>query len=423
MSTSSQIINNFQMYNNFLSTLKNKDKRIATSLKMMYSIHMENIKADKNKLFVIKQLLRFTAKFIYIPFAKISLEGLKHNSNTAILENIIIEKDISKNINIPVVKFKKSMEINLKALVIYKKLFRAIYILFMKSNLKKLYIISLIHRLIDYLIVYETLNIDKLELLLMENDRVPQNLALIHLLQDAGKTTVKYDNWLIDPIHHNDIYCDYYFYPSLYHKDIIENFSYNKKLKYIKGGFLDWDKLSHYKDTSNDNILSIVYFTQFGIAKNEHKQYISDIVDIMDSLELEYILTIKTHPREKITDYKEFRNISNNIEIIDISNNIYTLISKANFCFSVFSTISIEAKHIVDNSYFINYNSEHFEIVNYDKIKLDLIKNKNILNDVLRKQYTPIIREIFLENNNGTFPNTNITLERFLNGFNNNPIV
>ncbi|RLA83870.1 MAG: hypothetical protein DRG78_03140 [Epsilonproteobacteria bacterium] len=421
MNTNDLILNNFKVYDKFLVSLKDRDRKILTSLKMMYCVHMQNI--TKNKVFVLKQLIRFLGKILSIPFYTVSLEGVDKQTKNAILENTNIENDISNMMVIPTLSIKRNLNINYNFFMIYKKLFRVMCILLKDSSLNKIYIFSLIHRIIDYLMVYETLNINKLQLLLIENDRLPSNLALIHLLQDNKKVTIKYDNWLIDPINHNDVYCDYYYYPSIYHKNIIESFSSNKQLKYIKGGFLHWDKLYNYTDVSNKRIINIIYFTQLGISKKEQLQYISDIIEVLKLLNIEFLISIKIHPREKTTDYKEFKDISTYIKIINISEDIYTLITKANYCFSVFSTISIEAKHIINNSYFINYNSDNFTIIDYDKINLDLINNKDVLYNVLKKEYIPVIQKEFLNNNNCTFPNTKIKLQRFIDDINNNTLI
>jgi len=394
-----KIIENFKVYNTFLASLESKDRDALLSLKMMYSIHMEH--NDLKNTFVFKQLLRFILKLIIIPFVKIKINGMK-NYNTILAEGRI-EENISKELDISLIKMKKTVTLNLKFIQIYKKIYQVILVLSKDKTLKKRHTFSLLHRLIDYLMVYYTVDIKNIKVLLLENDRLPSNLALIHRLREENVKTVKYDNWLIDSINHNDVYCEYYFYPSLYHKNIIENVNSNQNLKYIEGGFLDWDRLNSYIAQPRKKI---IYFTQFGIDISIHFEYIKDIVNILKIQKLDYELIVKTHSRETIQKYKAISEIDMNIELIDSCEDIYALISKADFCFSIFSTISLEAKHIINNAYFINYEAGDSDILDYAKLNLDVVTNKNSLESVLLSNHISMDREKFIEQNNCTFPNT-----------------
>jgi len=393
------IIENFKVYDTFLASLKSQNRNVLCSLKMMYSIHMEN-NVLKNT-FLFKQLLRFILKLIIVPFVKIDINGIK-NSHVILAEGRI-EKDLSKKLDLSLVNMNKKVSLNLKAVKIYREIYQLILILSKDKTLKKRYVFSLHHRLIDYLLVYHTVDIKDIKVLLVENDRLPLNLALIHRLKEENIKTVKYDNWLIDPINHNDIYCEYYFYPSLYHRDIIENFSSNKNLKYIEGGFLDWDRLNNYILNPKKKI---IYFTQFGIDISIHFEYIKDIINILKIQKLDYGLIVKTHPRENIQSYKGILGIDDKIKLIDSCEDIYSLMSEVDFCFSIFSTISLEAKHIVNDSYFINYRAGEFDIIDYNKLNLDVITDKKMLQDVLLMTYKTIDKEKFIKKNNCAFPNT-----------------
>jgi len=394
-----KIVENFKVYDAFLSSLTSKDRDILLALKMMYSIHMEN--NELKSVFAIKQLLRFVLKLIIIPFVTIDIYGIK--SNYTVLSEGRIEEELSKKLNISLIKMKKKVALNMNSFQIYKKLYHVVLILYRDKKLKKKHILSLLHRLIDYLVVYHTIDIKNIRVLLIENDRVPSNLALIHRLREESIKTIKYDNWLIDPINHNDIYCEYYFYPSLYHREIIKSFKSNKQLKYIEGGFLDWDRLNSYISQPRKKI---IYFTQFGIDVEVHLGYIKDIVDILKIQKLDYELIVKTHPRESIENYKAIMEIDKNIELIYSCEDIYLLISEADFCFSIFSTISLEAKHIINDSYFLNYRVEEFDIIDYNKLDLDVITDKKMLQEVLEFNYKTINKEKFIKKNNCAFPNT-----------------
>ncbi|MFW2552956.1 hypothetical protein [Aliarcobacter butzleri] len=413
MDMNKKIINNFQVFNNFISKLSTKDKKIASSIKMMYSVHMENYKDKINFLFLAKQLTRFVFKFFLILFYKVELVGSDKKLNSGIFKNTNIEEFISKETSIPIICLKKKIAFNLKFILIFKNMLRIIYFLLIDKSLNKKYILSLIHRLIDYEMTYHTVKIPIFKIILFEDDRSPSNLALIHFLRENNVTTVKYDNWLIDPINHNEINCEYYYYPSLYHKEIIERFECNRELKYIKGGFLFWDKLSNFKNEAKKDKYLIIYFTQFSIEIDVHKQYISDIIDTMNKYKIRGKVIVKVHPREEKSKYQELSNFFDNIEIIDKAYDNYMLISQANFCFSIFSTVSIEAKHIINNSYFINY--DNIDIVDYNALGLDVIKNKDMLNEVLSECYIPILQENFIIRNNCQYPNSIKTLQNIIN--------
>ena len=401
MSVNKNILINFNLYDKFISTFKEEDIKLLLSLKMMYSIHMENNKDKLGFKEYAKQGFRFLLKFMAIPFFKIFILD---SNKVAIIKNSSIEEEISKMYEFSLVDFQWKLNFNNKFLLIYKRLFKSIYQLYKSSELNKKYIFMLAHRLIDYLMVYHTIDINNIKILLVENDRHPQNLALVHLFKDKELRTIKYDNWLIDSINHNDIYCEEYFYPSLYHKRIIESFDSNKELIYHKGGFLNWDKLKKYSYIPKKNSVVVIYFTQFGIDKKEYLQYIHDIDKILAKLYSKYVLRIKVHPRENIDKYKIELEQNKKISIIDNTVNNYELISQANFCFSVFSTISLEAKHIMENSYFINYNYQNFDIVDYNSIGLDLIDGIDTLETVLNKKNIPISKDNFIEKNNCSYP-------------------
>jgi len=397
-----EIINNFKDYNRFL---KHNNKKVFLSLKMMYSVHMQNIK--KNTIFYIKQIIRYLVKFALIPFYKYKITNLK--KDIAILDNTDIEKYIAQKVDCDLIKIAISPCLNKKFFKVYKEVIKNTYIL-IKSPLKKAHLIPILHRLIDYIMLFETLDTKNLKILLIENDRIPTNLALIHLLQKNKKISIKYDNWLIDPINHNDVYCDYYYYPNNYHKEIIKSQNINKNTKYIKGGFLHWDKLSNYSLKPHPKT-KIIYFTQFNIDINEHLQYINDILEISKQLFNSFELIIKIHPRE--TNRYEFIK-NKNIKVIKSCDNIYELIANSDYCFSVFSTISLEAKHIIKHSYFINYN-KNFSLIDYKKIGLDVINSKNLLLKVLKNEFNPISQENFINQFNCNFPYSIQKLKNFIN--------
>ncbi len=415
MGLDQMILENFKSYDNFLATLKAPERERLTSLKMMYSVHMahnDNVKMHE----YIKQMLRFLLKLASIAFTKRYLSGMRAGPNCAVFENSNIEEYISHQLDIPIVKIEKAVSFNVKMIDVYRDLFNDLYLLFKSRELKKRYIFVLMHRFVDYLMVYHTMEDIRFNTLFIENDRSPEHLGLIHFLREKNIQTVKYDNWLIDPIHHNDVYCDYYFYPSVYHKKIIQSFTSNDDLKLVEGGFLSWDALAKYKSLDSEKEKKIIYFTQFGVPLSEHRQYISDILNTLDELEISYVIRVKIHPKESKEVYKELLNEFNKIVIIDACDDIFSLIAESDYCFSIFSTISLEAKHIINNSFFINYNAGEFRIVNYEELHIDLIESKEKLLDLFKGPFLPSSQEKFIKNMNCKYPNSMETLkESFCN--------
>ncbi len=410
MMQNNKIVKRFNQFQSFLSSLDEEDRKCLISLKMMYSVHLSSYTKKRKEIVLLLSLFRMFIKLISIPFLKFTLLIYGNKSFCAILKHTSIEEYISKTNNISLCEIKKRTCINKKTFIIYKN-FALCFHKLLKSDLSKIDILILAHRLIDYISVYSTLEIKKTNTIFIENDRSPINLALINRCKETNIQTVKYDNWLIDPINHNDVYCEYYYYPSIYHKQIIQKLNTNHDLKYLEGGFMYWDKIATYSLKKLDNIISIVYFTQFGIALDEHARYIKDISEIMSTLGLPFQLKIKVHPKENQELYKKhFINHA----IVEEYINLYELIASSNFCFSIFSTVSLEAKHLIQNSYFINYNYSSFNLLDYNALKLDLIKNKEMLFDVLTHKYTPISQELFIKQNNLMYPqSTKKIIENF----------
>jgi hypothetical protein len=414
MSHYKKISRNFQTYDRFLSSLSAREKEIALSLKMMYAIHMEGNK-EWGFGFGIKQVARFFFKLLTIPFVRNVLKSNASRHPNIILADTATEQLVSEKLPVSQVKIGMQLRPNQKAWRIYKELFHLIGIYRKTSNLNKRYIMLLLHRVIDYLLVYHTIELKETEVICIENDRNPKNLALIHQAKVQCIRTIKYDNWLIDPVHHNDIYCDTYFYPSIYHKNIIEQFDTNAALRYLEGGFVSWDILDTYTYDPSIDKDTVIYFTQFGIELSRHKCYIEDILMVLDRREKPYMLIIKVHPRENSTVYQAIVQQYPFVRVVKQCDDVYELISSATYCFSIFSTVSLEAKHIMDHSYFINYDYHDFSLVDYDKIGLDLVKNREMIEDIFNGTAIPVDKTRFIRHNNCSYPHTLMKLEEILN--------
>ena len=402
MTVAKSILSNFKVYDTFLASIPLVKRKPLIALKMMYAIHMQTKQVDGNRYYIMLQLLRFILKISTLPFHIYVVNLSNKGTSCAVMANTQIEKDLTKKEHISLLTLKKEISFNPKFIDVYRDVFSSLLLL-RDPTLNKYHVLALIHRLIDYTQVLHTIDCSNINVLFVENDRLPQNLAIIHKLQSLQKTTVKYDNWLIDAVNHNDVYCDYYYYPNDYHKSIVQSFASNRDLHYSKGGFLNWDNLKNYPQNTTTNSTTIIYFTQFGINIEEHAQYINDIRTLMSLQNKKFHIIIKVHPREDRTTYQEYFQED---EVIGKCQDIYSYIHKATFCFSIFSTISLEAKHIIKNSYFINYHHTDFTLVSYDKLGLDLVTNRGQLAQVIEGAFKTIDQNQFIKKINSNYPHS-----------------
>ncbi len=409
----SKIIQNFQNFDKILETLLPSERKVAQSIKMMYAIHMEN--HQKNIFpFGLIQIGRAIGKLLLLPFSTYTINSNISNCKAAVLKSSYGDELLAGKLHIPCAQLEKRYKFNTQYLQIYQILFSTFKSLILSGSLSKYRLLLLLHRMLDYLTVYYTVTVD-FSKVLVENDRDPKNLAVIHRLQEKKGVAIKYDQWLIDPVHHNDVYCDIYFYPSVYHKQIIEGCKTNRHLQYIEGGFPLWDNLSQYMHKDNHIGRNIIYFTQFGMDPEIHRRYILDINAVLAALNEPYQIVVKVHPREKKEPYINLYEISEHIQVLAQCDDVYALIGQSDYCFSVFSTVSLEAKHIVEHSYFINYAQQKFDLVDYDSIGLDVVSDYQMLTAVFDGRYSPVDKSSFIQSNNCAYPETIRKLKGILN--------
>jgi hypothetical protein len=143
-----------------------------------------------------------------------------------------------------------------------------------------------------------------------------------------------------------------------------------------------------------------------------HQHYIQDILSILKMKQDPYEFIIKVHPREEKKIYEEM--VSFKHEVIKEHEDIYTLIAQAHSCFSVFSTISLEAKHIMPNSYFLHYLNREVtgSVVDYEKLGLDTVASREMLEKVIEGKHTPIPTKDFVKYANCTYPKTIETFKK-----------
>ena len=126
-------------------------------------------------------------------------------------------------------------------------------------------------------------------------------------------------------------------------------------------------------------------------------------------------LNIKIHPHDKSNKFDLY--IDNpKIALLKSAEDNYSLIAKSDVCFSIGSTMTMEAKHICKNSYFINYEAEVFEgYVDYNAFNnaIETIRNRETLKKSLHEDSTFEISN-FIERFNLSYPNSATKLKTLI---------
>lgn len=369
---------------------------------MMYALHV-NMAVKTSRFFVYLQLLRLALKLFILPLKTAKLIGTPQSCT--ILQTVPhLDTPLATKNNVGLVELKFTFGWNHHAVTIFNQWKSASKILLSQKHLYTSHSLALLHRLLDYFLTYNTIQFNHIKTLLLENDRFPTSKALIDKARYLNIRTVKFDYWLLDPIHHNDIYCDTYFCPNDSHKTIAVHAPANKHLTIINGGFPNWDDLNTIRIEQVSDPF-IVYFTQPTIPMDEHKRYIDDLA----CYATHYKLIIKVHPREEISLYAPFA--TSNIEVIGQEIDSYTLLAQGSMFFSIFSTVSLEAKHLCEYSFFIHYTaSAHPSPIEYDTIGIDVIRDSSMLLSLFSDQFHPTSKENFITHNNYTYPHSSKNL-------------
>ncbi len=293
------------------------------------------------------------------------------------------------------------------ALSLYKEMIVTMRCLLKERSLIKKNVLLCLPELIDYLVIYKWLDLTGTENIITEVDTTPWYVAVIKKAKESGVGTIKIEYFNIDAATHNNVLCEYYFYPSEFHRKIRESFPINRDLKYIEGGFINWDRLSKYRSLPKASPKIISFFTgPSGYLKYDDLYYIEEIVSAMDKQNT--VLYIKLHPRDK-RDYSKYA-ASGYCRIVrhqEVDN--YELISDSSVCFSVWSVMTFEAKHLLDRSYFINYHwDDPANLIDYRAVTgfIDVVNDKAMLGKALKDQHRPVSIEAFHKKFNFTYPKT-----------------
>lgn len=400
-----QIVENYRQYDDFLSQLDKNSMlyHAFNAVRTRYGLHGHNML--KKSWFTFRVLFK---KTIVAMFQETYLT--RNDMKIAILGGGSVNRIISNRTGIPYVElaFRPTMNFfkNLTLPFMVIRLGLAIR----KSKLNKPYVNQLIFEMIEFLQVYQKISYGDVRCVIFENSVYPIYYAMIQTAMQRNIKTIKIDYYFIDDVFFNNLNADTYFYPNEYHRKLVSGFPYNKHINYVKGGFPHWDELYDYRPGDGSESRNLVtFFTQPYSPHPEIKkthQYLEDIIECMKGRN-DLQLVIRVHPADD-TDYSSYLNDKVKISKSQ-DDNPYKLIRNSMCTFSIFSTITLESKHLCKNSFFINYDPKHHKLpVNYGAFDgyLDLIDNKENLAKVFDGTFITSSIDNFIEGFNPTFPNT-----------------
>lgn len=270
---------------------------------------------------------------------------------------------------------------------------------------------------IESILLYHQIDLTGIDVIITEDDIDFRHAIILQKAIEQGIKTIKIEHFLIDEVQHNNVLCEYYFYPSVFHKRVREKFPINQRLKYVEGGFINHDIIAKYEYLPQLSPKIILFITQHGgqFGARDELFYIDEILSLIAGDD--YVVHIKVHPREQPERYAKYGN-NDRCKVVsgrDVDN--YELISRAYFCVSISSSLVLEAKLICNRSFFIKFDiDDDFDMVNLNDFSdfFDVVQSKRELGLVLSGAYGFKAREIYLKNYNMTYPDTKNRFVKFL---------
>jgi len=404
-----KILANYHTFDQFASYLSpdSIQKSSFMSIRLLYCA----IIGKKKITFIqsLKHILKLMIRLVRLPFF---VAEMTQKSPIIILGTHRLDQEISALTKLPLANIiiRRKQTLLSPSWKIYFKILKVfgyciVEVLRHRILEWKIFICSA-YGLLDFLIAYYTIDLNEIEVIVTESDSMPLDVALLLRAKEKNIKSIKIDHFLIDPINHNRIFCDYYFYPCLLHFNIMKSFDVNSHIKYKEGGFLHWDQLAIYQYCPTAP-MKISFFTQHGgiLGKKDEIYYINEILEVLPSY---CILIIKVHPLDNMERYAIFRQHPN-VEILFGQIDNYALIAESSLCLSICSTLSLEAKHICENSFFINYDTDSLKgFINYDDFHglIDTLTSREMLYKALHEDLKISKKEDFIKAFNFSYPHT-----------------
>lgn len=371
-------------------------------------------KGEHTARYKFKALLKFFAWLLLFPWLGIRTEC---RGKIVILGDWRFDDSLSKHLGIPLLRFVRFCRFARPIDFVWgcKALFAWIRLLGIRglSRPKLLWCASAAMNFAKY---YCAVDLQGVRTIVTENDLTPHYVAILMRAKEQGAKRVKIEYVQIDSLVHNNVFCDYYFYPTTYHRRIREASPWNDKLTYIEGGYLNTDYLGYTELKHPDPMPGYVtfYTSHSNVFEHDDLFYIGQILAV---LPVHLTLCIKVHPYDEQNKYDHLSNHPQ-VRIIKFGSiDNAALIAQSTFCLSQFSVMSLEAKQNCPNSYFLNYawrDSQFAVDYTYLNTFFDTIDTPEMLRSVLRGEYSPVRIETFRRNVNMTFPHTFDVFNKFL---------
>lgn len=406
----SLIVANYEKYDRFLAWLAQKEKsdRVYLAFQSVRCAYAVDINMPGTwsliKRWVLTGILVFLAPFLHFRLSDRQSQVVIFNTGS-----IVHRERLAKIMNLPLVTVEHSFGIkNFKGkLPISKEFLLIIYYCLVNHLLETGKILSYAYYMLGFLAIYDNLDFGRVTTIITETDISPKEFAVVKSARNKKLRTIKIDYVFTDPVHHNSIYCQEYFCPNEYHKEILGQFPQNRDVIFHHGGFPSWDELAKFTWEPANNEKIITYFTQHTYYLEQQMEHLRHLADFVDK-NPGYTLYIKKHPLDK----KDYAILSTNkkIKIIEPEQiSSYELIAISAYTFSIFSILTLEAKHICNNSFFINYKADSdTALIDYNVFSryVDVVTDREMLTKVLLGGIAARDQASFINCFNPTYPNT-----------------
>lgn len=420
-----KVLENFEAIDIILATIP-KDSILfhyVFSIRSQYSVYTELTLMHG---FFTKRAIRKILGWICFGFLSIFVNCFREivvtdKEDVVLLGNWRFDISLSKELNIKQLKYKSRFTIqrlfNIKLLLFeFCFLMKTIFVL---RKLKKTNLLFSLYSLFTYSLCFNTIDLSGLKVLVGANDLSSLYYAFWHKAKILGIKRVHIEYVQINSISANNVFADYYYYPSSLHFNIRKKCpqNYNKDLEYIKGGYLNTDYLQYAKQRKiTTQHPEVTYITSHSyMFVNDDLFYINEILKHLPD---DYRLNIKVHPYDNLNRYNHFLSHPK-VTIFsfkEITNP--ALIARSSMLFSICSALSLEAKFLCNKSYYLNYDA-YSDVYSdyYDELSpyMDVITTDQQLKNIFKGVYENKSFELFKSNVNMTYPNTFEHFKVFIN--------
>jgi hypothetical protein len=398
------ILNSFLEYDRFLQTVDKVNKSVWNalfSIRTYYALYARSLR-QQTMFSSLKHLLKICYVLVFFPFFSCCIS--RDSKKVLLCTEDQMFLGLDHEIEIARIERKWFFSFRLTGwLHVIVEFITCVRVLLSNKGIYKTNVMFFLFHLLDYLIIYQTVNMGKIKVLIVENDLFPAQVAIIQKAKDCGIKTIKIEESFIDSIRHNNVLCEYYFCPGEFYYHIRSRFEINKELKYLSGGMIGWDRLSHYKSLPSEEKRRILFIAQHSAVVDDIF-YINEVLSAIGSDDLLYI---KVHPRDARSRFRDYINNAQCVVIQDQAIDNYALISKMDYCFSVSSVLAVEAKHIMDRVFFINYGesseSDGFDYVGAGNY-FDVVSSHQQLIDILKGEFKGKTKECCYKGFNQGYP-------------------